>query len=99
MEGIDMRTVILIAILTCVLGCSRETTVTSRESLGKITDAAVVPTSFNEFPKMLIKTEKRAIVLYRVISVDLGVEAWSVSRSDGSKWLEWTGSTSSYKYY
>lgn len=77
--------------------CSKPT-VEGRESLGEIVDAEVVPTSFNESPKMRIKTTRAVVVIYTIASVDLGREAWSVRYSDGTRWVEWEGSQYAYRY-
>ena len=78
----------LMLIAAVVSGCGN--TVVSRQPIGKIVDANVVPTSWNETTKMTIKCENRVIVLHRIIpSVPVGEEATLVSMSDGSQWITW----------
>lgn len=84
----------------CLLGLTacQKATVTGKTSLGKITDADVIPTSFNESPKTRIKTEKAVVIVFTIASVELGKEAWSVEWSDGTRTVEWEGSRYSYRY-
>ena len=58
-------------------------------SLGKILDAEVVPTAFNDCHKMQIKTERAVVVVRRLIYVPIGVEAFHVKTSDGLHWITW----------
>jgi hypothetical protein len=84
----------------CLFGlaaCSKAT-VTSKTSLGKITDADVIPTSFNESMKTRIKTEKAVVIVRGIVSVELGKEAWSIEWSNGRRTIEWEGSRYAYRY-
>jgi len=89
----------IIATLTVItlIGCGKAT-VTNRVALGKIVDAQVVPTSFNERQKMLIKTEKAVIIIYTLTTIDLGREAWSVDWSNGKRTFTWDGARYTYNY-
>jgi len=86
------------ATLFGLIGCGKEATITNKTSLGKIVDAEVVPTSFNECQKMRVKTEKAVVIIYTLTSVDIGREAWSIEWSDGQRTLEWDGSRRAYRY-
>ncbi len=88
---------LMLALFASLIGCedggrSGSESESGRESLGKIVDAYVVPTSFNELIKMCIKTEKGVIVIYGVTYVPLGVEVIVVKRNDGTKYVGWIGS-------
>lgn len=67
-----------------------------KESLGTILDAIIIPTSFNEFPKMSIKTEKAIVTISIVSYIPLGEEAWYLEFSNGTRRLTWNGSQYSY---
>lgn len=67
-----------------------------KESLGIILDAYIVPTSFNEFPKMSIKTEKAIVTIEIVTYIPLGEEAWYLEFSNGINRITWNGSQYSY---
>jgi len=86
-----LTTIILALIL---YGCgSNDNTVqeVSRESIGKTVDAQVIPTSFNESIKMLIKTEKRIIIYYGLIDLPLGIQSYIITDDKGRKWLGFDG--------
>jgi hypothetical protein len=69
-----------------------------KEYLGKIISADVLTTSFNESPKMVIKTEKATIVIREITRVDIGKEAYSEEWSYGRRFFGWEGSQNVYPY-
>ena len=83
--------------LFCFMGCEKATP-EERTSLGKITDANVIPTSFNECQKTMVKTEMAAIIIRSLVSVEIGKEAYSTRYSDGTRWFSWDGSGRRYRY-
>jgi hypothetical protein len=95
-----MKLAIAIACLLSLTACREPATVTvkARTSLGKIVDADVPPTSFNESMKTRIKTERAVVIVREIVSVELGKEAWSIDWSDGDRTFEWEGSRRTYRY-
>jgi len=63
----------------------------SRECLGKIIDAKVIPTSFNESVKMQIKTEKAIVIIRSLPIIRIGAVAFEVAFNDGSKYITFSG--------
>jgi len=96
----------LVAIGLSVIGAGIYFTISSHKnctvvetvSLGKIIDANVVPTSFNNAPKTCIKTEKAVVIIRSIVSVDLNVESYKIIWSDGHRSFGWEGSSYSYRY-
>lgn len=81
--------------LACLLAaCSDapEPRETAREPLGKIVDANVIATSFNEMKKTQVKTERMFVVVAGTPSLPLGAEAALVTLDNGRRYLAWTGS-------
>ncbi len=72
-------------------GCSRGTEV-SREPIGKVLSAAVIPGSFNEQLKMEVTTERKLVVIHGIRSISIGAEAWCVTSSNGRTYLVIAGS-------
>lgn len=79
-------------------GCGKPEVV-RKESLGIILDMDVIPTSFNKPLMCRIKTEKAVVVIWTIVSVPLGKEAWIIELSDGTRRLKWEGSQWSYFCY
>lgn len=77
-----------LALCSAFSGCDSDREV-SRENVGKIIDADVVPTNFNESIKTQVKTEKRFIVVIGTPDLQLGEEAQVVTFADGRKYLAW----------
>ena len=80
--------VLALALCSAFAGCDSDREV-SRENVGKIVDANVVPTSFNESIKTQVKTEKRFFVVIGTPDLQLGEEAQIVTFADGRKYLAW----------
>ena len=65
-------------------------TVISRQSIGKITSAEVIPTSWNEAIKMQIVTEKYVIILRGLTPpVPIGEEAELLQTQTGRQAISW----------
>ena len=76
-------------------GCTDSKEV-SREAVGKIVDANLMPTSFNESIKTQVKTERRYLVVYGTLNCPLGAEAYLVSYDDGRTYFTWDGARQQY---
>ena len=83
--------------LIAICGCSQPAKITEEESLGKIISAEVIPTSFNESMKMVVKTEKSVVVIRTIARVDIGTEAHSQTWDSGLRTV--TLQTNSPYYY
>jgi hypothetical protein len=83
----------LALMVTClVVACAgREPVETARESLGKIVDANVIATSFNEMKKTQVKTESAFLVVAGTPLLPLGADAALVTLENGRRYLAWTG--------
>jgi uncharacterized membrane protein len=68
----------------------------SREAIGKIVDAEVAQTSWNEAVKTRIKTERYVAIVLGSASCPLGVDAYLVKYDDGQTYLAWDGSERRY---
>ena len=79
----------------CLVGCTDSKEV-SREAVGKIVDANLMPTSFNESIKTQVKTERRYLVVYGTLNCPLGAEAYLVSYDDGRTYFTWDGARQQY---
>lgn len=92
-----MKKLILISLAICLVSCGvgHEK---NRTRLGKILDANVVPTSFNEAPKTQIKTEKSVIVVFGIVSVELGKESYGIEYDSGLRYFTWDGNPMMYRY-
>lgn len=66
--------------------------------LGKIVDAEVVPTSFNESIKMRIKTTQAVVVIHELPMVIIGAEAQTCTYSNGQRYFGWDGAEYNYPY-
>ena len=87
--------IFLVLFLAC---CDKQKPVeVAKKPVGKIVDARVVPTSFNEFGKTQIKTEFAFIVVYRYISVDFGAQAYIITCDNGRRYFTWDGTTLMYR--
>ena len=84
-----MKQIFLICILF-IFACS-EPIELSRVSLGKIIDANVIPTSFNESMKTQIKTKKGFYVIRGISSIPFGVELFIVTYDNGRTKITWKG--------
>jgi len=81
----------IISAIGCVLifsSCNERKEI-SRQSVGKITDASVIATSFNESPKTQVKTEQRFFVVVGLYEIAIGEEAQIVTFDDGRRYLSW----------
>lgn len=72
------------------IGC-KEVKEVSRNPIGKILDANVVPTAFNQTPKTQVKTERAFIVVLGTPSIPLGVQSYQVILENGQSCLDWDG--------
>ena len=92
-----MKLSLFLACILLIPGCSNPSpSEVSRVSLGKVIDANVLNTSFNEHMKMQIKTEKAIVVIYRLPKVDLGEEAFYVEMSNGRRYFTWSSANQLY---
>jgi hypothetical protein len=66
------------------------------ENVGRVVDAQLIPTSFNESIKTQIKTEKRYMVVYGTVNVRLGDEATLVT-SGRTQCLQFSYSAKCYR--
>lgn len=84
-----MKRIILLLIMCLVLvGCEVvETTELNRTPIGKVLDANIVPTSFNESQKTIIKTEGAVVIVYGIKSVIKGDGAYLKDMSNGLQYL------------
>jgi len=84
-----MKQIFLIFIcILFIFGCSKPIEV-SRVSLGKIVDANVAPTSFNESIKTQIKTEKGFFVVNGTPNIPFGVELFKITYDNGKTRITW----------
>lgn len=80
--------------LACLLVACSDTPApreTAREPLGRIVDANVIATSFNEMKKTQVKTERMFVVVAGTPALPLGVDAALVTLDNGRRYLAWTG--------
>ena len=82
--------IVLMIFIFC--GCTEEPAIVKISSLGRILDADIIPTSFNECQKMKIKTEKAVIIIYAITRVEIGEEARDIEWSNGRHTIEWNSS-------
>jgi hypothetical protein len=59
----------------------------SRQRVGKILDATVIPNSFNEHSKTQVKTEFRSFVVLGLPEIPIGEEAEIVAFEGGRRYL------------
>ena len=87
----NMKTLVILCILSLLaVSCSlNENTEWAWERVGKIVDVSVVPTSFNESFKMIIKTEKLVVVICGHPSVEIGAEAYILTAPGKQKRFNW----------
>ncbi len=98
-----MKTLIVSLACLLLIGCGNGEVINTR-SLGKILDADVISTSWNESVKMKVKTEKTVVILYAITSVELGREAFFITKQfpmSKRKYFAWdaspeTGNTNTY---
>tara|TARA_R110000824_G_scaffold12226_5_gene53508 strand:- start:3792 stop:4151 length:360 start_codon:yes stop_codon:yes gene_type:complete len=64
-------------------------TIVAEEPLGKITDADIVPTSFNEKIKTTVKTEKEVVFVRGIHNFPIGTEAKKIKKSNGQLYISW----------
>lgn len=86
------RTKYMIVVLTVLLvvgGCDSPETPTLSEKIdaGRVIDADIVPTSFNESIKITIKTDQGIFTVSGMASVMRGEEGTIDIYSDGSRYL------------
>lgn len=76
------------AALVLLSACEQQDAAVSKVSIGHVVDAQVVPTSFNESIKTQIKTERRFFVVYGLVNIELGTEAFLVKTRRGRTCVE-----------
>jgi hypothetical protein len=94
-----MKKILLIFTILVAFSCSPPTAkhhVVDKTSLGKITSATVVPTSFNESVKMQVTTEKAFFVIREHVFVPIGSEATLNKLDSGRECVTWDGADSCY---
>lgn len=70
-----MNKILLFLLLFLLCGCGKTTTITpSKCYLGKCIDIRVIPTSFNESPKIQVETDKGFYIIYGYHSYKRGEE-------------------------
>lgn len=77
-------TFLLIFVIT---GCDKAEFVGEKNHVGEVISASVVPTSFNEVPKMQINFTQAIIIVPGVRSVSIGASGYLRYDSDGVNWL------------
>ena len=83
------------------LSCSNKESppsVIHKKPIGKIVDANVIPTSFNESIKTQIKTEKRFVVIYGINNnIIIGNDAYIITYDNGKSYITWDGTSKKYR--
>ncbi len=72
-----MKTIIVIILLLVSVACIKqksEEVAELREYVGKVVSTEVIPTSFNESMKMMVKTDKGFYVISGITSFNVGEE-------------------------
>ena len=79
---------VILLLMFLLAGCEIKTNnVISKTPVGVIVDMEVIPTSFNESIKTLIKTSTSAYVVYGTMSVQFGEPALVNTHENGAKYL------------
>ena len=94
-----MKKIFIIAMITFIIGCGAtiDKIEVSRTNIGKIIDANVIPTSFNESIKTQVKTEGGFFLLIGCPHIPFGVEAVIVEYDNGSRYVTWHGTDRLYR--
>jgi len=87
-------------IIMLVAACSSEEEGQSwkkqKTFVGIIKDANVVPTSFNEYIKTQIKTDRMFFVVRGLPNVAIGDSCFIYKRNDGRKYVSWANTQTLY---
>ncbi len=83
-------------IFLIIWNVSKESSLASREYAGVITGAEVIPTSFNECIKMLVKTDKFTLVIKGSITIRIGSKVYINKYNDGRSYMKINGSRKLY---
>ena len=81
-------------------GCeSKSPAIASRVNLGKVIDANVISTSFNESIKTQIKTKNSFIVIRGCPSIPFGVDLIKITYDNGYEYITWLNANKQYIIY
>jgi len=95
----QIKPALVILSIAVLVGCSSPAEVT-REPIGAVVSADSPPSAWNEYPRTIVRTERAVVtVQQRIGRLDIGAEAYIITRDNGLRYLWWQGADSEYRLW